>query len=540
MAKKPNDLTDIINTMIAEAGSDPNGLAAVASVISNRARDFKMDPGAVVRQPGQFAGYSNPGQASVQAQGLQSLRDQAEQIWSGVIDGTIADPTNGGTQFRTEGTSIGDAPNGTKVIGGNVFALGNRGGDTTALDAANTLADGGGVDQTVMSPLGYSSQIHSIAVNPDGTPADINVPLPRERPNPADVVQSSYSRMLAASRLSTDPPLTSHQVTTLRYDPVTGTFSSAQPATPAAGVPRGARGTAKLQDIHDQQNALGDLQQQLRETGYIQTQPQTGAGEFQVPLDYRPAVADQVTAPRAAASTVLQDVHDTRDTTTQVVSQAKPAAATLQDIHDKNATTPASFIGDSVGTGPAFLPGAGDNAAFSREGKDNLNLRAPQLQAPPPPNSPSNAYAAQKYEDRLVQTQIVNPAYTQWSLNATATKKLQDIHDTRDTATMLAEASAAANAAPPKFLTKQVTVRVPVGRAPSPRTSHIVPAVAGAGVIIRPPQAPPAPTQTFPGQTYLNTVGVNTQNLTIGQQMNALQNAIEGSSRNADGSRGFM
>lgn len=48
-----------------------------------------------------------------------------------------------------------------------------------------------------------------------------------------------------------------------------------------------------------------------------------------------------------------------------------------------------------------------------------------------------------------------------------------------------------------------------------------------------------APSSALPGTAFLNERGINTQGLTIGQQANELNKQLAGSSRNADGSRGF-
>lgn len=128
----------VIDTMIAEAGSNPAGLAAVAAVINNRAAQLGITPAQVVQQSGQFQGYSNPGPASVQAQQLDWVRARAEQAWNGITSGSTPDPTNGGTSFRTTGQTQGMAAgNGTVDIGGNTFALGNA--PTPAVQAINSV-----------------------------------------------------------------------------------------------------------------------------------------------------------------------------------------------------------------------------------------------------------------------------------------------------------------------------------------------------------------------------------------------------------------
>ena len=128
----------VLDTLIAEAGSDPEGLRAVAWVIQNRATQWGMTPEQVVKQKGQFEGYSNPGPKSVEAQKSAKVRAKAEAAWQAVQAGTVPDPTNGGTSFRARGTKQ-PAPNGTVEIGGNVFALGS-GASNSALSAINAVA----------------------------------------------------------------------------------------------------------------------------------------------------------------------------------------------------------------------------------------------------------------------------------------------------------------------------------------------------------------------------------------------------------------
>lgn len=116
--------SDILDTMIAEAGSNPKGLTAVAYTIANRSSQRGLSPTQVVKQHGQYAGYSNPGSASKAAQKDAKVRAQAKAIWDAVQAGSIPDPTNGGTDFRAASAS-GVLGNNVVNIGGNVFKLGN-------------------------------------------------------------------------------------------------------------------------------------------------------------------------------------------------------------------------------------------------------------------------------------------------------------------------------------------------------------------------------------------------------------------------------
>jgi len=131
---------DVIDTLIAEAGSSPEGLRAVAWVILNRSNQWGKTPSQIVRQRGQFEGYSNPGPKSVEAQQMPHVRELAEQVWAQVANGEVSDPTGGGTQFRAKGYTKGmPSPHGTVTIAGNTFALGGQ-RSSSALDAIEAMA----------------------------------------------------------------------------------------------------------------------------------------------------------------------------------------------------------------------------------------------------------------------------------------------------------------------------------------------------------------------------------------------------------------
>lgn len=168
--------------MIAEAGGNLAGLQAVAAVIQNRANKTGLAPAQVVRQQGQFQGYSNPGSASVKAQSDPQVRALAEKAYNDIASGTVPDPTNGGTSFRAATAAKGmSAPHGTVDIGGNRFAKGNS-SPQTALSAINAVAP---VPQPrPTSALGYEPQpavpsVRAITVNPNGSPQTPQMQLPQ-------------------------------------------------------------------------------------------------------------------------------------------------------------------------------------------------------------------------------------------------------------------------------------------------------------------------------------------------------------------------
>lgn len=118
------DWNALVNTVIAEAGGEgPEGMAAVAHVIANRANTRGQSLGEVVRAPHQFEGYSNPGSASQQAQQDPAMRAQAEEIVRNVLAGTLPDPTGGADHFHNGSVSPdwAAAMSPTAQIGGHQF-----------------------------------------------------------------------------------------------------------------------------------------------------------------------------------------------------------------------------------------------------------------------------------------------------------------------------------------------------------------------------------------------------------------------------------
>lgn len=161
----------VLKTIIAEAGGDPKAMQAVAAVIFNRAQATGKTPLEVVKQPGQFEGYSNPGSSIVHQLGDPKLLARAEAAYTGISNGTVPDPTNGGLSFRSAGHTGGmPSPNGTVNIGGNVFALGNAPATASAA-----------IDQAAPEA---PKPFPAMAYAPAGLPMPPSVPLPRLRPNP--------------------------------------------------------------------------------------------------------------------------------------------------------------------------------------------------------------------------------------------------------------------------------------------------------------------------------------------------------------------
>jgi hypothetical protein len=220
---------DVINTIIAEAAGEGNaGMAAVASVIRNRANQYGLEPSSVVKQSGQFTGYTHPGPAARQAQQNPSVRANAERIWNAVNNGTIADPTNGGTYYHASSVTPywADDVNkhGSVKIGNQVFYKGS-GSPSSVLSAINTAV-----------PQAMPSSVASGYAAP-------NVPTPRPRPASTGTRTMDYSGLnwQPATGGSYNPfdqlpsgfnpngaPLTSRSVNTVPIDPSTGNPMSGQ------------------------------------------------------------------------------------------------------------------------------------------------------------------------------------------------------------------------------------------------------------------------------------------------------------------------
>lgn len=95
-------MADVIDALIAEAlGEGPEGIAAVAHVIQQRALATGKTPEQIVNEAGQFSGVTNPGRAVAQAMNDPATRAQVEQIWSGVQSGQIPNPYPGANYFHT-------------------------------------------------------------------------------------------------------------------------------------------------------------------------------------------------------------------------------------------------------------------------------------------------------------------------------------------------------------------------------------------------------------------------------------------------------
>jgi hypothetical protein len=171
---------DVLRTIIAEAGGNPDGMAAVANVINNRSVAWHMTPYQVVSQGNgsQFEGFNHPGPAIAKQLDDPKLLEQARQIWDGVQNGSTADPTNGGLYYHAAYINPGwQAPHGTVQIGGNLFYKGNAQPQAaTAADEINRIVPIPALQQQAQE-MAYADQ-----------PKSSTMPLPIARPRlPSDV-----------------------------------------------------------------------------------------------------------------------------------------------------------------------------------------------------------------------------------------------------------------------------------------------------------------------------------------------------------------
>lgn len=163
---------DVINTILAEAGNSPQGMAAVAHVINNRAAQRGLTPAQVVAQSGQFEAYTNPSPGGVANQQNPALRAQAEQIWQGVQNGTVPDPTAGGTQYFGDYIAPPTWARGavaagqTANIGGQTFLLGS--GTSPPMNVPAVGSDYANTGLPIpMAPRSDTAQ--QAVTNPDGS-----------------------------------------------------------------------------------------------------------------------------------------------------------------------------------------------------------------------------------------------------------------------------------------------------------------------------------------------------------------------------------
>ena len=97
------DYEDVVSTVIAEAaGEGDDGMAAVASVIRNRADKRGKSLADIVREPKQFTGYEAPGPDAVKAMQDPQMRARAASIVDRVLAGELPDVTGGADHYHAD------------------------------------------------------------------------------------------------------------------------------------------------------------------------------------------------------------------------------------------------------------------------------------------------------------------------------------------------------------------------------------------------------------------------------------------------------
>lgn len=264
----------VLKTIIAEAGGDPKAMQAVAAVIFNRAAATGKTPLQVVKAPGQFEGYSSPGPSIAKQLNDPKLLSRAEAAYTGISNGTVADPTNGGTMYHADYVSPYWASsankNGSVNIGGNVFYKGNSA--SRAIDAAmaapspmqrpaDTVADLSygphhgprteaertydkvyrdglsSLTAPAVPSAQHSAPIFDLPTLPPPPMATLDQapmpPMPRPRPNPhANLTAMSVNpngTPVAPPAPIAPSGLTTRKVNTVAIDPMTGNPVGSQP-----------------------------------------------------------------------------------------------------------------------------------------------------------------------------------------------------------------------------------------------------------------------------------------------------------------------
>jgi hypothetical protein len=131
MASERDRIIDVLIGEAADQGAE--GMAAVAHVIANRAREAGKSLYDIISAPKQFTAFSNPGPGAAKSMQDPSVRQTAEQVLEAVMGGQLPDPTGGATHYwAPRGMPGGKDPywasalddNGRVKIGDHVFLPG--------------------------------------------------------------------------------------------------------------------------------------------------------------------------------------------------------------------------------------------------------------------------------------------------------------------------------------------------------------------------------------------------------------------------------
>jgi hypothetical protein len=97
MASERDRIIDVLIGEAADQGAE--GMAAVAHVIANRAREAGKSLYDIISAPKQFTAFSDPGPGAAKSMQDPSVRQTAEQVLEAVMGGQMPDPTGGATHY---------------------------------------------------------------------------------------------------------------------------------------------------------------------------------------------------------------------------------------------------------------------------------------------------------------------------------------------------------------------------------------------------------------------------------------------------------
>ncbi len=431
----------VLKTIIAEAGGDPNAMAAVASVIHNRAVREGKTPEQIVKAHGQFEGYSNPGPKSKAAQKDPAVVARAADVWRGVKSGTIADPTNGGTFYHASSISPywakAENKHGTVNIGGNVFYKGSR-----ALDAINAAApspqsrptalayaDNGSVSPKLPHISGNLGLLNQAAMNGVG-------PLPGKVDLQPMTPGQSYS---AGNSPLARPDMSALMTSRLAPQVQPPAFR----ANASGGVSAGAAGNGNIALMPALPRPRPSAPLTSRSVQTVPIDPTTGN-----PISALQASVNRIAADRASAAPprALTASANGRGAT-GAAAQGSGSAAMLPPpkvtfyAKDQIANEDAARLGDIIGrmAGTPSTPRPPSAPSFQTGMLGRSSPPSAPVVPPPPVRvasipgpsgyTDSNKDASQLHPTtalafgspvQAITRQIVNPAYTAWQASQTA------------------------------------------------------------------------------------------------------------------------
>lgn len=201
-----DEIDTVVNTVIGEAANQgAKGMAAVASVIRNRAAEKGKSPAEIVAEPHQFAAFSNPGAKVQKDMQDPALRAEATQIVQSIFSGDVPDPTDGADHYHADSVTP-DWANSmaqTTKIGDHIFY---RSGQKTqpvakveapGLPSYESLMNSFSPDRQQTPPAQTDGQVQ----NQDGVPT----PPTSERTPPFDAILTPDRRAKGIAGIVENP-----------------------------------------------------------------------------------------------------------------------------------------------------------------------------------------------------------------------------------------------------------------------------------------------------------------------------------------------